>query len=179
MVKIKGSISSQETMYESQLHNYGVHANRNERGNQCTCSREHSRLFNQGLISIFYPSRLLAQIPKAIPQSITNVTRTGGVISWNKIPDSEESYGKISGYKIFIICEDQHSRNMTVSRNQSRTELRDLHSGTSYNLTVVAFNSYGEGIVSDIIGFTTRGKRNVTIWPHIGIIFVYKNSTRR
>ena len=99
-----------------------------------------------------------AQIPKVILESISNITRTSGVFSWNKIPDREESYGKISGYMIFIICEDQHSRNITVSRNKSRAELRALHSGTSYNLTIVAFNSYGEGIISDIISFTTRGK---------------------
>jgi hypothetical protein len=47
---------------------------------------------------------------------------------------------------------------MTVSQNESEIELRDLHSGTSCNVTIVGFNSYGEGLESDIIGFRTRGK---------------------
>ncbi len=48
---------------------------------------------------------------------------------------------------------------MTVSRNESEIELRDLHVGTNYNLTIAGFNIYGEGRVSDIIGFRTRGKK--------------------
>ena len=99
------------------------------------------------------------EIPKVVSGNISQVTKISGVFSWKQIPDSEESYGIISGYKIFINCEDGRFRNMTVSRNESEIELRDLHSGTNYNLTIVGFNIYGEGRVSDIIGFRTRGKK--------------------
>ena len=97
------------------------------------------------------------QIPKVLFGNITHVTRTSGVLSWKKVPDSEESYGIISGYMIFINSEDEHSRNLTVSRNESEIQLRDLHSGTSYNLTIIGFNSFGKGMISDIIEFKTRG----------------------
>ena len=100
----------------------------------------------------------LVQIPKVLAGNISHITKTGGVFSWSRIPDSGETYGLISGYKIHIICEDQHTRNMTVSRNESRIELSDLHAGKNYNLTIYGFNEYGEGMVSDVVQFKTRGK---------------------
>ena len=101
----------------------------------------------------------VVQIPKVVSANISHITRTSGLLSWKNIPDSEESYGIISGYTIFLNCEDQqHFKNVTVSRNESEIELSDLHSGTSYNLTIIGFNSYGKGLVSGIIGFKTRGK---------------------
>lgn len=101
----------------------------------------------------------IVQIPEVLSGNVSHITRTSVVFSWNKIPDSEKSYGKITGYKIIIHRENHRSRNMTVPKNESTIELRDLVPGNGYNLTVIGFNSYGEGLVRDVFGFRTRCKR--------------------
>lgn len=100
----------------------------------------------------------LVQIPKVSGAKISNITRTGAVFTWSSIRHSEESYGKISGYHIVIVSLQHGSRNVTVSQNVSFIKLNDLQAGISYNITILGFNAYGEGIVSDVLELKTRGR---------------------
>ncbi|XP_028415638.1 uncharacterized protein LOC114539003 [Dendronephthya gigantea] len=114
--------------------------------------------FGDGVISDLFNFTTRVQIPKVSEAKISNITRTGSVFSWKSIMHSEESYGEISGYKIIIVSWQHGSWNMTVFPNDSFIELNDLRSGTSYNITVLGFNEYGDGIISDILQFKTRAQ---------------------
>ena len=73
------------------------------------------------------------------------------------INDNNETYGVIAGYKIFITLNHQPRIDLEVSSFENEVHLNDLLPNTSYGVIVFGHNHYGDGMISDMFNFTTKG----------------------
>ena len=73
------------------------------------------------------------------------------------INDNNHTYGVITGYKIFITHNQLPRLDLEVSSFQNDVHLNDLLPNTRYGVAVFGYNQYGDGVISDMFNFTTRG----------------------
>ena len=99
----------------------------------------------------------IVQIPKIHSANITHVTTTHAQFSWQMINDNNETYGVITGYKVFITHNHQPRLDLEVPSVLTKVHLNDLLPNTSYGVLVFGYNHYGDGMISDMFNFTTRG----------------------
>lgn len=85
--------------------------------------------------------------------NVSQITTRHAVLYWSKIPDNNLTYGNIMGYKIYLF----KIYHMEVSANNGSVMLPNLSPKTTYNVTVLGFNGYGDGVVSDTFTFRTMG----------------------
>ena len=88
--------------------------------------------------------------------NISEITTRHAVLYWSRIRDNNITYGKILGYKILLFKHNE-KKSIIVSTNAKNVTLSNLSPNTTYNVTVLGFNGYGDGVVSDIITFKTMG----------------------
>ena len=106
---------------------------------------------------MFNFSLLTVQIPKIVSANVTLITTTQALFSWQKIQNNNKTYGIIIGYKIVVRRNHQAIMNDEVSSSESEFQLSDLLPNTNYSITVLGHNHYGDGVISNMFNFTTRG----------------------
>ncbi len=98
----------------------------------------------------------LDMIPKPNNVAVTNITSTTATLSWELIPQNEETYGNIHGYKVTVRLGSLV--NTTTVTQMTSMDIRNISSNSTYCFHVTAFNDFGDGVPSDLECFTTLGK---------------------
>ena len=97
------------------------------------------------------------QIPKIGSAKITHITTRDALFTWLRIKDNNKTYGAIIGYKISLTHNQRPGIELKVSSFESEVYLNDLLPNTSYGVIVYGYNHYGDGVISDMHSFTTKG----------------------
>ncbi|XP_065060766.1 uncharacterized protein LOC135688018 [Rhopilema esculentum] len=97
-------------------------------------------------------------VPSSPPSNMTAVSNDASSIdvSWNEIPSSDQN-GVITGYLVFY-RESSATTYTIAATTQLKLKIQGLSAATSYSLRVLAYNSNGNGIASELITLTTREK---------------------
>ena len=103
------------------------------------------------------------QIPKIVVVNITHITTTHALCTWQRITDDNKTYGAVAGYKVSFTHNQRSGMELDVSSSQSNVYLVDLFPNTSYGVIVFGYNHYGDGVISDVYNFTTKGMLIVSL----------------
>lgn len=99
----------------------------------------------------------VVQIPKIVSVNITHITTTHALFTWKRIKDNNKTYGVVAGYKVSFTHNQRPGIELDVSSFESEVQLNDLLPNTSYGVIVFGYNHYGDGAISDVYNFTTKG----------------------
>ncbi|XP_065060769.1 uncharacterized protein LOC135688019 isoform X3 [Rhopilema esculentum] len=97
-------------------------------------------------------------VPSSPPSNVTAASNDASSIdvSWNEVPSSDQN-GVITGYLVFY--RESSATTYTIAATaQLKLKIQGLSAATSYSLRVLAYNSNGNGIASELITLTTREK---------------------
>ncbi|XP_065061366.1 uncharacterized protein LOC135688444 isoform X2 [Rhopilema esculentum] len=97
-------------------------------------------------------------VPSSPPSNVTAVSNDASSIdvSWNEVPSPDQN-GVITGYLLFY-RESSATTYTIAATTQLKLKIQGLSAATSYSLRVLAYNSNGNGIASELNTLTTREK---------------------
>ena len=100
-------------------------------------------------------------VPSSPPSNVTAVSNDASSIdvSWNEVPSPDQN-GVITGYLLFY-RESSATTYTNAATMQLKLNVQGLFAATSYSLRVLAYNSNGNGIASELITLTTREKGSI------------------
>ena len=100
-------------------------------------------------------------VPSSPPSNVTAVSNdaTSIDVSWNEVPTPDQN-GVITGYLVFY--RESSAKTYTIAATmQLKLKIQGLSAATSFSLRVLAYNSNGNGIASELITLTTREKGSI------------------
>ncbi|XP_035766200.1 protein sidekick-1, partial [Neolamprologus brichardi] len=153
-----------ENLNSSVAYALQIHCITNTKCTQCPWSEAYtvpSEVTSQPVIVNFEETDVANEkAPVSGPANISsyNLTQNSMVLQWSSIPE-EDTRGFLLGYTIHYT--ENHLRgtesenNITVDANFNKYELKDLTSGTTYQVQISGFTSKGTGKRSEPNFFTT------------------------